>query len=269
MLSIRAYRQLFLLPVALLVTSILTFRCASDSGGGQQAEPVEGAQGQDGQGDKSSNASLNGEGGGNEGATQGESMNNAVEGGSSENFGAAKNGNSGSNVENTSGDAALGESLNNVPLQNPTTSATTSNTPLNQTAPLTETTPLNAETTTVMDTPPSNVAPLDPAIPQTTPPASNQPASAGAGDIAARAAASPFQNPHMNWQGKGKVKYVTRQLTRHSAPNGPVVGEFEQGEHPLIYQNGNWAELNDGSYVKGNALSEKAVGYSKGKANWK
>jgi hypothetical protein len=69
----------------------------------------------------------------------------------------------------------------------------------------------------------------------------------------------------MNWPGKGKVKYVNRQLTRHSSPNGPVVGEFEQGEHPLIYQNGNWAELHDGSFVKGNGLSEKGVGYNKRK----
>jgi hypothetical protein len=58
---------------------------------------------------------------------------------------------------------------------------------------------------------------------------------------------------------------VTHQITRHATANGPVIGEFVQGEHPLVFQNGNWAELNDGSFVKGNGLSEKGVGYKKSK----
>lgn len=273
MKSIRAFLQSLLLPVALIATSSLTLRCASDGGGGQQGDPVQSEGSQDGQGEEgqSSNASLNGQGVDTTAAAQGESMNNAVEGGSSENFGAANGGNAGALGGNSGNDAELGESMNNVPLENPAALITTPNTALNQAAPLAETPPLNPTAIPTTETPPTNAetTAIDPAIPPTTESQSPaQPAAAGSGDATARAAASPFQNPHMNWPGKGKVKYVTRQLTRHSAPNGPVVGEFEQGEHPLIYQNGNWAELNDGSFVKGNGLSEKAIGYNKGKANW-
>ena len=70
-------------------------------------------------------------------------------------------------------------------------------------------------------------------------------------------------NPQMNWPGRGKVKYVTRHATKHSSPNGPVVGEMATGEHPLIYQNGNWVELSNGTFMKGNSLSEKGVSYER------
>ena len=232
----------------------------------------------------SQNASLNGgpSEDSNESAAQGASMNNAVGNSGGGNFG--NGGNNGGNIAdggnelgNSADDtAALGASLNNslpddsmTQASNPglNTGNASLNTNLNggnpQAVPLNSTSQAVAEGNTAagpngeLTEAPTEGVPVQ----QQT---NVQPAS---GD--ARAAASPFTNPQMNWPGKGKVKYVTRQVTRHSAPNGPVIGEFEQGEHPLIYQNGNWVELHDGSFVKGNGLSDQAVGYGKGKKPWR
>lgn len=246
----------------LIIASVLCAKCASDQGGQQQGEAVNGTQqGQSQTGDDGNGANL----------AQGESMNNAVEGGSSENFASGETNNAG-----LTNNAAVGESLNNVPIENPAglTANTPANIPLNQTAPLNTAIPLNQGNTMagpLNAAQPTNglAAPQNQAIQ-----APQQSAAPTTGAVttdansAQRAAASPFQNPHMNWPGKGKVKYVKRQITRHATPNGPVVGEFEQGEHPLVYQNGNWVELNDGSFVKGNGLSEQPIGYNKGKQTW-
>jgi hypothetical protein len=259
-----------------LLALILLSKCS----GGDQAQgedPV--TQGSSQQG--SQNASLNGgpSENGDETAAQGASMNNAVENSGGGNFGNGGNGgediaNGGNAPINGGSDdsEALGASLNNsLPDETMTQTSNTGlkggNASLNggnpQAVPLNSTNqalnegnvPTN-QNAALAETPTEGAA----AQPQAT---AAQPAS---GDP--RAAASPFTNPQMNWPGKGKVKYVTRQVTRHSAPNGPVIGEFEKGEHPLIYQNGNWVELHDGSFVKGNGLSDQAVGYGKGKKHW-
>jgi hypothetical protein len=227
--------------------------CASSQQGGQQSSGELSEQGFQGQG-VASNASLNGAAAKNAAGGNGNSV---AEGGSTNNFAAANSGNGGSN-------AALGESLNNVPIENPAASASNAlplNAPLNTAA-----TPLNAAATNLAAT--ENTAATNTAAPVNTV-ATETATAPAAQNSSARAEASPFKNPQMNWPGKGKVKYATRHITRHASPNGPVVGEFDQGEHPLVYQNGNWVELNDGSFVKGNGLSDKAVGYSKGKASWR
>ena len=268
--------QLSLLKLLTLFAAVgLLGRCASTQQGGDQASD----QLDDGTGDSGAvNASLNG-GNGTTPANKsalGEQMNNAVEGGATNNFAGTNGGNltNGSNAEN----ASLGAPLNNVPINNPNaliTNAPPMNLPLNNTAA-----PLNQGATnlaqsgleTAEPSPANGVTPSNEATAAESAVASTPPAPAATSevtDLNARAAASTFTNPQMNWPGKGKVKYVTRQLTRHSSPNGPVVGEFEQGEHPLVYQNGNWAELNDGSFVKGNGLTEKGVGYKKSKPTWR
>jgi hypothetical protein len=252
---------------SITVAATLLSHCASSQQGGQQSSDQV-AGGDELGNTTATNASLNGGNGmtPNNKSAMGEQMNNAVSGGSSNNF-------SGSNGGNLISNSALGESLNNVPINNPAAASATPaplNAPLNQAA-----TPLNQSATNLAATglnsantaAPSNaVAPVNAATtPETAAPAPvNEVKNSNA-----RADASPFKNPQMNWPGKGKVKYATRSITRHASPNGPVVGEFEQGEHPLVYQNGNWVELNDGSFVKGNGLSDKAVGYDKGKANWR
>jgi len=266
-----------------LLSSMLCIHCASDQKSGQQGDPIDEGASQS----SAESTALNGNGGSknSEASAQGASMNNAVEGeatGNSQgngggNFAGGNNGGGNSFGNNTGAgnggatvtneNAALGASLNNVTAQDPlaggnaplntivnTTVNTPANAPMNQAAGSGSNTltPVTANSAPAVDTPKSAPTPVQAAT-----------------NANARAAASPFNNPQMNWPGKGKVKYVTRQVTRHATPNGPVVGEFEQGEHPLIFQNGNWVELNDGSFVKGNGLSDKAVGYDKGKQTWR
>ena len=264
--------------VAIFIAALTCLRCASDQAATQQGGDVinEGADDS-----ASSDASLNGTGSQSDAgskAAEGAAMNNAVEGGSPNNFSSANQGTGNAPANNTalSNNATMGASLNNVPVENTTILDTPTNnllsqsaSPLNQSASTnTNVAPLNgvvpdqgAQSNVASSQADNNLATATGEIPNA---AAAQPTDA---DHAARAAKSPFTNPHMNWPGKGKVKYATRQITRHSSPNGPVVGEFEQGEHPLVYQNGNWAELNDGTFVKGNGLSEKGVGYNKGKAH--
>lgn len=263
-------------------------RCASDQSS-QGGDPVDqGAQG------NVSDASLNGgpANGSEEASAQGAAMNNAVDNSASgDNFAGANNQqggmengteNGGNETAMEDENAALGAALNNTgtesnPLASPNPAALNSTMALtNPTAnPLnTASTPLNnsvnalsGQSTTDQATPPANAS-TEGAVAAQPAEATPVAASSATDTISARAAASPFSNPHMNWPGKGKVKYVTRNVTRHATPNGPVVGEFEQGDHPLIFQNGNWVELHDGSFVRGNGLSEKAVGYGKGRKGW-
>jgi hypothetical protein len=268
----------FIIP---LVALLFLSKCASDQSA-QGEDPVEQGSGQQGV----ENTSLNGNVGESENSAdadalgEGAAMNNASDSGTGNNFSAESTGNNefGNSSQNapwnntaTNENAALGASLNNVPFEsdgalnaNPGAALNQAVNPLNATA-----TPLNngvnaLSTNATQTTAPEEVAETVPA--ETTPQTINPVATSYASG--ARAATSPFSNPQMNWPGKGKVKYVTRPLTRHTAPNGPILGEFEQGEHPLIFQNGNWVELHDGSFVKGNGLSEKAVGYNKGKKLW-
>lgn len=274
-----------------LLSSTLCIHCASDQKSGQQGDPIDEITSQ---GSAESTAlNENGSSKNSEASAQGASMNNAVEG--AEEFAGEGNsgGNSGGNFSggnnsggnsfgNNSGagngdatvtneNAALGASLNNVEADDPLAGGNVPlNTTLDSTLNTTATEPVNAPLNQAAASGSNTLTPVTansaPAVdaPQSAPAPAQSTANANA-----RAAASPFNNPHMNWPGKGKVKYVTRQVTRHASPNGPVIGEFEQGEHPLIFQNGNWVELNDGSFVKGNGLSDKGVGYAKGKQTWR
>jgi len=267
----------------LLVALLLLSKCSSDKQA-QGEDPVTQGSSQEG----SQNASLNGgpPEDSNESAAQGASMNNAVGNSGNGNFGNSGNGggnfgNGGGNIANGGNElgnsgaddtAALGASLNNSltdESMTPTANAGLNggNAGLNGGNP--QAVPLNSTSQAVNEGNPATGqnAELTEAPTEAVPVQQQTTAQPASGD--ARAAASPFTNPQMNWPGKGKVKYVTRQVTRHSAPNGPVIGEFEQGEHPLIYQNGNWVELHDGSFVKGNGLSDQAVGYGKGKKPWR
>lgn len=261
-----------------LLALILLSKCSSDKQA-QGEDPVTQGTSQEG----GENASLNGAPpkDSNESAAQGASMNNAVGNTGGGNFSNGGNGggnfsnggNGGGNIANSGAEdtADIGASLNNALPEDAITQTGNqglngASTGVNGGNP--QAVPLNNATQTPSQgnlSPAQNAAvteaPTSGATPQ--PQATAQPVSTDA-----RAAASPFSNPQMNWPGKGKVKYVTRQVTRHSAPNGPVVGEFEKGDHPLIYQNGNWVELHDGSFVKGNGLSDQGVGYGKGNKPW-
>ncbi len=72
-----------------------------------------------------------------------------------------------------------------------------------------------------------------------------------------------YSNPHMNWPGRGKVKYIRGRSARHAAPGGAVVGQYDKGDHPLVMKEGDWAELSDGTYMPSSELSEQGIGRDK------
>lgn len=243
--------QYFIKRVGLLAVLLLA-GCSSDGQQGAQQgdEPVNGAE-------KSNNAamedpSLNG--GAKKNTSEGAAMNNATSGKGVNNF-------SGANGTN-------GAAMNNALLDNPTGTGGAPNPASNPTAiPLNQTTALNTGAGDALGG--ANTA--NSPTPNNAGNGNN--ANAVAEDAAAAPAkpaanfdrmnASPFKNPQMNWPGRGKVKYVTRHATKHATPNGPVVGEVVQGDHPLIYQNGNWVELQNGTFIKGNSMTDSPVGFER------
>lgn len=223
-----------LISIQWLVALILFVGCSGGSQQqGQQGEQVNGQQEQQ----QLENPSLNGNV---KNTAQGEALNNAAPPTGANNF-------SGANPTN-------GATMNNALLDNPYGANPNTGNPT--AVPLNQSTPLNTGNATALGNsaaPPTNVvAPTNAAAAPAATPSSTD-----------RMNASPFTNPQMNWPGKGKVKYVTRQATRHSSPNGPVVGEMTTGDHPLIYQNGNWVELHDGTFIKGNSMTDTPTGYER------
>lgn len=257
----------FLVTNLWLITILVTAGCSSQNG----------EQTQDGQGDEPinntdnlnsnenvNNASLNGNGqGGN--AAQGEGLNNAVDQG--ENYG----NNSGGN--NAGGSNLIG---NNMP-SNPLAGNPSGNPFANPAAvPLNNSVPLNAPLVNAAiptNSLPTNAAPLN-GVPLTDPatmPAVTEPMAPASPTAPVvswdKMNASPFANPQMNWPGRGKVKYINRKTTKHASPNGPVVGDLNVGNHPLVYQNGNWVELSNGTFVKGETTTDRPTGYERSRSN--
>lgn len=251
-----------------LIAGLVLARCSSEGGDEQSQQLQEQVNGANSL-NQQENASLNGnQQQGN--AAQGEAMNNAVE----NNFSNAN--------ENYLNQNATGENevvVNNFatnPLLNQSANAEAF--PVNQSAPINELpmnnvasmplneAPLNAApfNATTMNSAPLEGAPVNSAAMAAPPPEQTAPAPTANWE---KMNASPFANPQMNWPGRGKVKYITRKVTRHASPDGPVVGEFNVGNHPLVYQNGNWVELSNGTYVKGNSTSDRPVGYKRSHGN--
>lgn len=239
----------------ILVTALLVAGCSGSEQ--QQTEPVNG----EANGAPVENSSLNGNA---KKVSEGEGMNNATAKGGN-NFSGANGGN---NFSAANGAAVNNAVLNNSgvggnPLANPTTANAV---PLNQSAPLNEgaATGLTNSALPGTNTAPingTNIAPTNSATPPATAAAPTEPAKPTVSWD--RMNASPMANPQMNWPGRGKVKYVTRRATKHATPNGPVVGEMETGDHPLVYQDGNWVELQNGTFIKGDSMTDKGVGYER------
>jgi hypothetical protein len=247
-----------------VLSSALFLRCSSQGGQEQGEEPVNGTDQLDQQEDETENASLNGSGAA---AQQGAQMNNAVD----EEFAQENNaGNAGNNLNSGSNfvGANNGNSSNNLLTNNfgnnPMAEVGPTNVPLNQS------TPLNTVPTNVANTPLNQAIPMNNAAPTNIAPSNSAalPAAASSAPTVSfdKMNASPFTNGQMNWPGRGKVKYITRRVTKHAGPDGAVVGELDVGDHPLIYQNGNWVELSNGTFIKGNATTDRGVGYQKGPA---
>lgn len=233
---------------AILIATLLN----GCSGSQQQQGDAEPVNAQSENGAPVANSSLNGNN--SKKAAEGEAMNNAT---------APSN--------NFAGDANAAPP-NNAMLGNPGANPTGGNglvnggaaeVPLNQSAPLGTNNlaaPANGTVPTNAAAPANGAAPTNGTNPTAT---AATPAAPAPGITWDRMGSSPMTNPQMNWPGRGKVKYVTRRATKHASPNGPVVGEMETGEHPLVYQDGNWVELSNGTFMKGNSMSDKGVGYER------
>ncbi|MCX6124862.1 MAG: hypothetical protein NTV34_08955 [Proteobacteria bacterium] len=242
---------------AVFIGSLFVMRCSS-SGTQQDGEPVNGADALNGA--QGENTSLNGNG-----KAPGNKNGNAAEGAAMNNANATNNF-TGSNNQGAAPANIMTGNIGSNPDLNPTAVPLNQSVPINNGANL-ATQPINsAVPTNVAAVPPLNSAaiPIPGAEGAGAPPAAPAtPAPASATVNWDKMNASPFANSQMNWPGKGKVKYVTRKTTRHASPDGPVTGEFNVGNHPLVYQNGNWVELSNGTYIKGEATSDKPVGYER------
>lgn len=89
--------------------------------------------------------------------------------------------------------------------------------------------------------------------------------------IPANAAPAAPATPAMAPAEGGIVKYVRPGGTQmYQDPQGQnVVKQLEQGDHPLVYENGEWARTSDGYYIPSKGLTSSPVGRAKRTAEWK
>ncbi|MBF0441426.1 MAG: hypothetical protein HQK54_05940 [Oligoflexales bacterium] len=72
-------------------------------------------------------------------------------------------------------------------------------------------------------------------------------------------------------QTGGMVKYVINSGTPYYKEKSPSnsSGSYEQGDHPLIWEEGEWARTSDGLYLQKSTLSSGPVGRSKQPVQWR
>ncbi|MBC7661437.1 MAG: hypothetical protein H7249_17210 [Chitinophagaceae bacterium] len=100
------------------------------------------------------------------------------------------------------------------------------------------------------------------ANPNIAPPNSNM----GAIDasLAPRAGASTARS------SGGSVHYIVRNGTSaYDKPNGSVVKNYEQGDHPLVSLEGEFVRTSDGTYVTSSAVTSKPVPRAKSRKSWR
>ncbi len=67
----------------------------------------------------------------------------------------------------------------------------------------------------------------------------------------------------------GKVRYVMAGGTKlYEKPQGTIVKSLEQGDHPLVSEDGEWARTSDGFYVPSSSLTSDPVGRFKTRQDW-
>lgn len=69
--------------------------------------------------------------------------------------------------------------------------------------------------------------------------------------------------------GGGRVKYVLAGgSSLYDRPNGSVQGPLEKGDHPLVFNEGEWARTSDGYYIPNRDLTNAPVSRIKRKTGW-
>ncbi len=73
-----------------------------------------------------------------------------------------------------------------------------------------------------------------------------------------------------NSSAPGVVRYVMVGGSKlHDQPQGDVVKELEQGDHPLVNTEGEWSRTSDGYYVPTQTLTAEPIGRSKMPKEWR
>ncbi len=69
----------------------------------------------------------------------------------------------------------------------------------------------------------------------------------------------------------GVVRYITADVSGRNQPNQSAssVAQYEKGDHPLVWEEGEWVKTDRGVYVPKTAISQKAVGRNKNSKGWK
>lgn len=81
---------------------------------------------------------------------------------------------------------------------------------------------------------------------------------------------SPVSRNGATVSGNGQVRYVMGSGTKmYESPQGQVVKSLEQGDHPLVSEEGEWARTSDGFYVPSSSLSAKPIGRLKIPQDWR
>ena len=67
----------------------------------------------------------------------------------------------------------------------------------------------------------------------------------------------------------GRVKYVTAGGSNlYDQPNGNTAGALEKGDHPLVFDEGEWARTSDGYYIPNQDLTTAPVSRIRRKVGW-
>ncbi len=68
----------------------------------------------------------------------------------------------------------------------------------------------------------------------------------------------------------GRVHYVVKGgASAYDKPSGQVVKTFEQGDHPLVTADGEWAQTADGMYIQRSSITTKPVSRAKSPKSWR
>lgn len=95
----------------------------------------------------------------------------------------------------------------------------------------------------------------------------------GATDLAvsngAEESLAPTSRNEATVSGSGRVRYVMAGGTKmYEKPQGQVIKSLEQGDHPLVSEEGEWARTSDGFYIPSGSLTAQPVGRNKIPQNW-
>lgn len=155
---------------------------------------------------------------------------------------------------------AGGENISNDQLANLTDDGL--NAPANEAA--LNAVPANAAVTNAA---PLNAVPMNPAITNAAPLNAAAPMNAAAAPMDPAAASAVPASPSTG----GSVKYVSNSgLQVVDQPGSTtVVGTLEQGDHPVVSDNGEWARLPDGKFVSSKGLTDKGVGRARRGNPWR